>query len=238
MIRLMRLRLITTLAPAVLVMSAIGASPAQADAADVTGGRVSVPSVVTTTAKCTKVPVSWDLSALPAESSWKLDLTSDVGGSIAASGTGPEKGGDTVQWCQADKPGTFHVTGTLQVNDVNQEPVAADDINLTFKTRRMTTKATIKIGDSTPKVLQGTNVRGCVTVGTKRRAGRAVAVEYRWIKSKKWSRVASGATGANGCYTEGVAATATGTYLIRVRVPGDSISKTGLSKVIRIKAHD
>ncbi|MCD5349390.1 hypothetical protein [Kineosporia mesophila] len=233
----MRLRLITSLAPAVLVLSAIAASPAQADAGDVTGGRISVPSVVTTTARCTKVPVSWDLSALPAESSWKLALKSDVGGSIAASGTGPGKGSDTVQWCQADKPGTFHVTGTLQVNDVNQEPVAADEINLTFKTRRMTTKATITIGDSTPKVEQGTNVRGCVTVGAKRRAGRAVAVEYRWIKNKKWSRIANTATGTTGCYTQAVAATGTGTYLIRVRVPGDSISKTGLSKVIRIKVH-
>ncbi|GLY28815.1 hypothetical protein [Kineosporia sp. NBRC 101731] len=233
----MRLRLITTFAPAVLVLSAIAASPAQADAADVTGGRVSVPSVVTTTARCTKVPVSWDLSALEADVSWKLALTSDVGGSIAAGGTGPGKGSDTVQWCQADKPGTFHVTGTLQVNDVNQEPVAADDISLTFTTRRMTTKATIRIGDGTPKVEQGTNVRGCVTVGAKRRAGRAVVVEYRWIKSKKWSRIATAATGPTGCYTQAVAATGTGTYLIRVRVPGDSISKTGLSKVIRIKVH-
>lgn len=225
-----RLGLAVTLCAA----GALTATPARADSGDVYGGRVYMPEVVITTSSCINIPIHYDLSRMPADYNWTIDVQSDFYSGGFDYDTGPAKGTTGIQWCEQDLPGRYTATVIVDVKDENYGDVTTDESLLTFTIRKATTRATVKVGDATLKTNQTTNIRGCVTAHSKRQAYRQVAIEYHW-KGRPWKRLMYAYTDGTGCYREPFYSKYAGALEMRVRVPGDGISKVGYSKAVKVK---
>jgi hypothetical protein len=151
------------------------------------------------------------------------------------SGEGPSTGEDSgIYWCDEDLPGKHTATGAFKVWNGSYDEVATQDVTLDFTVRKMTIRASLRATKKSVKVKQVFSLKGCVTAHGKRQEYRDIVWEQKW-PGKPWKRLGRGTTDTVGCYSQAVYMGRAGTASLRTRVPGDSISKTGYSKVIKVK---
>ncbi|GLY19964.1 hypothetical protein Kisp01_69780 [Kineosporia sp. NBRC 101677] len=217
-----------------LGLSTASALPARASTDTVYGGTVSIPSTVVSTDTCIQVPMRWALDDIPIGYNWTLEAKASNDSSTYESGDGPDRGETSIYWCDEDLTGRFTMDGVLNVTNDDYEPVGESYFSLTFNVVKMTTRASLRTTKTAVKVGQNFTLKGCVTTHRKRDEYRDIVWEKKW-PGESWKRLGKGSTDTVGCYSQVAYMARTGTVSLRTKVPGDSISKTGYSKIIKVK---
>jgi len=223
---------------ALLTIATLGiGGPAHADTTTTPSGTISVPNTILADDGCVDTPVLYAFDGMAVDYTWNLDLKSTASGDVYEFGNGGDSGpGSTGYWCPVDLPGRFSLTGALTVMDADYNTVAVEPVRITFTIKKRTTKATIRVPDTTPKAGKSFHIKGCVTAAGKREDYRDLSIQYR-KPGGEWKRLGATQTDEVGCYDEEAYIVNPGTRYLRIKVPATNSRFGAYSKVIKMKAH-
>jgi hypothetical protein len=226
--------------PAVLVAcfatTVLAVAPASADSATVVGGVFTVRSTNVADDTCVDIPITYDMTSMPVDWSWSLELASTSAYGAYMFGSGGDTGVDEAMWCPADVVGAFALTGILEVRDANYESVASDLVQLSFTVSKRTTKATLRATDKTPKAKKVFRLKGCVSAAGKREDYRTMQIQTR-KPGGSWKKLTTTYTDSVGCYSELAYISKPGTRYIRTYVPATYSRSKAYSPVLKMRAH-